>query len=88
MSEAARDNNQVIARLGSSNGTPIGLKVDHATGYLKIKLLRKTLSAPTFAPTAAIKDENEVSSALASYNSLPKALLAEHTSGYIRISPQ
>lgn len=84
MVQALRDSSQVTSALGSYNGTPVTLKVEHATGYLKAVITNTTLSAPTHEPTLAEHDDNGVRTALGSYNGLPKALLIQNSSGKLR----
>ncbi len=76
MAQSTRDNNQITAKLGSFNGVSTPLKIEHATGYLKAKIVRTTLSAPSVSPAVAARDSNQVASTLGSYNDTPKPLLA------------
>lgn len=84
MADAARDANQVTAKLGSYNGTTVALKVEHATGYLKASVFDGTLSAPSVTPSFAARDGNNVPTALGTYNGAVKPLLIQHSSGKLR----
>ncbi len=84
MAQAVRDDNFVPAKLASNSGTTIRLLVDHATGYLKCKIVPSTLVAPTVVPTAAVRDENYVTGAMADYNGTAKPLFVTHSGNYLR----
>lgn len=88
MGQAARDQNQVTTALGSFNGVATPLKVEHATGYLKVSLFNGTLNPPVVTPDEAQRDENQVTSALGSFNGTPKPLLVANSTGYLRVSLQ
>lgn len=82
---ATRDANQVTVAMGSYNGVATPLKVEHATGYLKISSASATLNAPVVMPTVAERDGNQVASALGTYNGSPKPLFVRNSNGYLRI---
>lgn len=84
MAEAKRDGNQVTTLLGSYNGTPVNMKVDNTTGYLKAVIYNRVLSPPSVTPSVDEKDDNSVSSALGSYNGTPKPLMVTNADGYLR----
>lgn len=84
MAQANRDSNQVTAALGSFNGVPTQLKVEHATGYLKAVIYNQVLAAPSVTPSVSEKDDNQVSSALGSFNGTPKPLMVTNADGYLR----
>ena len=84
MAQASRDNNEVTAALGSFNGTPTALKVEHATGYLKVTIIPGTLSAPTINIQRAKHDDNNVHSDTGSYLGTVKPLLTQNSTGYLR----
>jgi hypothetical protein len=85
MADAVRDANQVTAKLGSNSGTPTRLKVENATGYLKIALNVVAFGAPTIDIERAKRDENDVASALGYDGTNPKPLLVDTTNGYLRV---
>ena len=82
---AVRDSNDIPSLLGAYNGATIRLKADHATGYLKVKVIPATISAPTVVPTEAVKDNSNVSSLLGAYNGAVKPLFASHSGKYLRV---
>jgi len=84
MAEASRDGNRVTALIGSFNGVPTPLKVEHATGYLKAAILNAAVAAPTVDLDEAGRDDNHVRTALGSFNGLPKPLLIQNATGYLR----
>lgn len=84
MANSVRDANQVTARLGSSNGTPTRLVVEHATGYLKAVITGASLAAPSVDITRDIHDDNGVPSSLGWDGTDPKPLLVENSTGYLR----
>jgi hypothetical protein len=85
MTNALRDENQVTSALGSYAGTPVRLKTDHVTGYLKVKIYPRTFAPPVVSSTVADRDENQVSASLGSYNGTPKPLLVTHADSYLRV---
>jgi hypothetical protein len=85
MADAVRDDNQVTARLGSFGGVPTRLKVEHATGYLKVALNTVAFVAPTIDIERAKHDENSVASSLGYDGTVVKPLLVETTNGYLRV---
>jgi len=84
MAEAARDGNRVTVLMGSFNGAPTSLKVDHATGYLKAAIYNQVLAAPTVSATVAAHDDNRVHSATASFNGAIRTLKVTHVGNYLR----
>jgi len=84
MTDAVRDGNQVTALQATYNGSPIALLADHATGYLKAKIVNTTLSVPSVSLTTAARDGNQVRSELASYNGAAITLMADHATGYLK----
>lgn len=82
--DAIRDANRENVLMGSYNGTPVALAIEHATGYLKAAITNSTLAAPAVTPTEAAHDDNREFSLLGSYNGAPKPLLVQHSTGYLR----
>lgn len=82
---AVKDASGVSSLLGAYSGRTMRLKADHATGYLKVKIIRSSLSAPSVVPATAEKDDSGVSSMLGSYNGAIKPLFASHAGGYLRV---
>ena len=84
--QGVRDGNQVVAKLGSYNGTPTTCKIENATGYLKAVIYAQTLSAPTVNVSLDEKDDNSVSSSLGLYQatSTLKTLKVTNADGYLR----
>lgn len=70
--------------MGSFNGVPTPLKVDHATGYLKAVIYNQALAAPTISATVAAHDDNGVHSATASFNGAIRTLKVTHVGNYLR----
>ncbi len=78
---AIRDENQVNATLGS----PMRLKADHTTGYMKVKFVRGTLAIPSATRTTSPRDDNNITSVSGSYNGVPKQLMADHDTGCLKV---
>lgn len=78
------DDNREAVLMGSFNGVPTTLKIEHATGYLKAKIKPSTLAAPSVTPTLAARDDNREFSSLGSFNGTPKPLMVQHSTGYLR----
>lgn len=84
MAEAIRDDNRVPVKMGTYNGTPTLLKVEHATGYLKAVIVPTTLSVPSISPSVAPRDDNHVTAIMGTYNGSAKPVMCDHATGYIK----
>lgn len=85
MAQAARDENQVVARPASFGGVTSNILADHATGYIRIKISAGSLSATSQDADVSEIDENSIASATGSYNGTTKTLMADHTTGYLKL---
>lgn len=85
MSDAPRDANQVTARMGSFNGVPVPIKVEHATGFLKLSASLASFSAPVVSTNLAKHDDNCVPSETGYTGSAVKPILVQHSSGRLRV---
>lgn len=82
MGEAVRDGNRVTSKLGANGTTPVTLKVENATGYLKAHIIHTHFAAPASIPAEAVQDANRVTSALGA--TVPTPLFVTNANGYLR----
>ncbi len=85
MEQAKRDANNVTSMLGTVSSETKNIKIENATGYLRLSAALGANGAPAIVHTEAQRDANDVPSLLGTFNGEVRCLLVEHSTGRLRV---
>lgn len=85
MANALRDANQVTVKMGSADGVPMPVAIDHVTGYLKVLMRRRDFSSPTIVPDQDRRDDNQVRTQLGTFSASVRNILIQNSTGSVRV---